>query len=355
VLGAAVVLGVGTLAACSSSGSAHPAAKRTTTKLATTTTTTAPVPTAPETGLPDPGGQSLTRPALWVKIENTPDARPQAGLASADVVYEQVTEGDITRFIALFNSDVPDVVGPIRSVRVMDADVVSPLGGIFAYSGGIPSTVALINAAPVHAVDEDAAGAAMFRDPNKYAPHNLFGRGPQLVALGGTPVPPPALFQYQSSTEQFSGDPVAVVSVGFPSGFDVQYVYDGASNTWKRSMAGVPFVDASGTQVAPTNIVVQFVNCCLDGFEGARYQTVGSGDAWIFSGGQLVKGTWQRSDRNQVTQFLDGAGQPIRLNPGRTWVELAPVGTPVGVIPGAAPATTTTTKAPATTKRTKRQ
>jgi Protein of unknown function (DUF3048) N-terminal domain/Protein of unknown function (DUF3048) C-terminal domain len=344
----------GLLAACGVGSDA--ATPKSDTTVATTTSTTAPPPPiAPETGLPDPGGQSLTRPALWVKIENTPDARPQAGLASADVVYEQVTEGDITRFIALFNSQIPDVVGPIRSVRVMDADVVSPLGGIFAYSGGIPETVALINAAPVHAVNEDAAGAAMFRDPNKYAPHNLFGRGPQLVALGGNPVPPPPLFQYLTSTEHFAGDSAAVISVGFPSGFGVQYVFDAATNTWKRSMANVPFVDASGAQVAPNNVIVQFVNCCLDGFEGARYQTVGTGDAWVFSNGQLVKGTWQRSDRTQVTQFLDGAGQPIKLTPGRTWVEFAPVGTPVYVLPGATPATTTTVapKPTATTKKTK--
>ena len=169
-------------------------------------------------------------------------------------------------------------------------------------------------------------------------------------------MPPPPLFQYLPGGEQFSGDPVAVVGVDFPSGFAVQYLYDPASNTWKRSMAGVPFVDATGTQVAPTNVIVQFVNCCVDGFEGARYQTVGSGEAWIFSAGQLVKGTWQRSDRSQVTQFVDGAGQPIRLTPGRTWVEFAPVGTPVSILPGAAPATTTTvaTTPPTSTKRRQR-
>ncbi|HKA03850.1 MAG TPA: DUF3048 domain-containing protein, partial [Acidimicrobiales bacterium] len=121
----------------------------TTTTQATTTTspptTAAAVPVAPEVGLPDPTGESLTRPALWVKIENTPEARPQSGLDQADVVYEQVTEAGITRFITLFNSEVPDVVGPIRSTRAMDSDVVSPLGGVFAYSGGIPQSVNLIS------------------------------------------------------------------------------------------------------------------------------------------------------------------------------------------------------------------
>ena len=269
-----------------------------------------------------------------MKIENTPDARPQAGLATADVVYEQVTEGDITRFIALFNSQIPDVVGPIRSVREMDPDVVSPLGGIFAYSGGIPTTVDLINAAPVNAVDEPKAGTAMFRDNTKYAPHNLYGHAADLIALGGRPVPIVPLFPYVGANEKFSGDPVLSVNVGFPSGYAVDYAYDAASNTWRRSMAGTPFVDTSGAQVAPTNVVVQFVGCCIGQFEGARYQTVGSGAAWIFSAGQLVKGTWQRSAATQVTQFVDTAGQPIALTPGRTWVEFVPDGTPVNVVPG---------------------
>jgi hypothetical protein len=344
-LAAAALLTV-VLAACG--GGSDAATPKSVTTEPATTTTAPPPPTAPETGLPDPGGQSLTRPALWVKIENTPDARPQAGLASADVVYEQITEGDITRFIALFNSKIPDVVGPIRSVRVMDADVVSPLGGIFAYSGGVPETVDLINAAPVNAVDENKAGSAMFRDNNKVAPHNLYGRGPGLLALGGKPVPIPPLFEYVSHDAKFSGEGVASVNVGFPSGYSVDYTYDPAFNTWRRSMSGAAFVDTSGAPVAPTNVVVQFVGCCVDGFEGARYQTVGQGEAWVFSNGQLVKGTWQRSDRTQVTKFLDANGQPIKLTPGRTWVEFAPTGTPVNVVPAPPPPTAAPTPAPTT-------
>src|SRR5204862_483302 len=151
----------------------------TTTEASTTTAGPAPtapaVPVAPEVGLPDPTGESLTRPALWVKVENTPEARPQTGLDVADVVYEQVTEGGITRFITLFNSQIPDIVGPIRSTRAMDSDVVAPLGGAFVYSGGIPQSVALINQAPVVAIDQTAAGPAMYRDSSRRAPHNLYG------------------------------------------------------------------------------------------------------------------------------------------------------------------------------------
>ena len=101
-----------------------------------------PPPTAPLTGLPDPSGDSLKRPAASLKVENTPDARPQGGLDQADVVYEEVVEGGITRLVAIFNSHVPDVIGPVRSVRAMDPDIVWPLGGLFAFSGGTEDNVA---------------------------------------------------------------------------------------------------------------------------------------------------------------------------------------------------------------------
>jgi len=119
--------------ACGGGGSEAATPKRTTTTAATTTTVAVPV--APLTGLADPGGASLTRPALSVKVENTDAARPQAGIDQADVLYEEVVEGGITRFVAIFNSTVPDVIGPVRSVRQEDPDIVWPLGGIFAYSG----------------------------------------------------------------------------------------------------------------------------------------------------------------------------------------------------------------------------
>jgi hypothetical protein len=331
------------LSSCGGGSSASPKHHARLNAFASSTTVVSP-PVAPETGLVDPGGQSLGRPALWVKIENTPPARPQAGLSVADVVYEEVTEGGITRFVALFNSLIPDVVGPIRSVRVMDPDVVAPVGGVFVYSGGIQPTVDLINAAPVNAVDETNAGGAMFRDTSRSAPHNLYGRGPALVALGAKPLPIPPLFGYLPPGAQFVGDPVESLTVGYDPGYAVSYAYDAASTTWRRSMDGAPFVDTSGQQIAPANVIVQFVACCLDGYEGARYQTVGSGDAWVFSAGRVMKGRWQRDDRSQVTRLVGPSRNPIALTPGRTWVEFVPVGDTVDVVSAPPLPTTTTTR-----------
>jgi Protein of unknown function (DUF3048) N-terminal domain/Protein of unknown function (DUF3048) C-terminal domain len=286
---------------------------------------------APLTGA-TPAGESLTRPALEVKIDNTAPARPQAGLDVADVVYEEVVETPFTRFLAIFNSTLPDTVGPIRSVRATDPNVVWPLGGVFAYSGGAAPNVELIRQAPVNAVDETGAGDAMFRERGRQAPLNLFGRPAGLIGKGGQPVPPKALFQYLGSNEQSTGDPASAVHMVLSSDSDPTYNYDAQSRTWKRSAGLAPFNAASGQQVAPTNVIVQFTN--YEGGAGsptAEGMTVGEGEAWVFTDGKIVRGRWVRPAKEQPARYVDAAGKPIKLLPGRTWVELVPIGSPVEV------------------------
>jgi hypothetical protein len=108
----------------------------TTTSVPTSTTTLKAGPTAPLTGLPDPSGLTKHRAALTIKIDNTPEAMPQYGIEDADVVYEEIVEGGITRLAAIFNSQLPTQVGPVRSVRRTDREIVFPIRGIFAFSGG---------------------------------------------------------------------------------------------------------------------------------------------------------------------------------------------------------------------------
>jgi Protein of unknown function (DUF3048) N-terminal domain/Protein of unknown function (DUF3048) C-terminal domain len=350
---ALAVAAAAVLAACGGSESKAATPKKTTTTPAPTTTTVA-VPTAPLTGLPDPGGASLTRPALSVKVENTPDARPQTGIDQADVVYEEVVEGDITRFVAIFNSTVPGVVGPVRSVRAEDPDIVWPIGGIFAYSGGAPVNVDAINAAPVHAVDEDSAGAAMVRNepnqPPRNAPHNLYGLGQPLFDLGGDPKPPGPLFQYLAAgAPPVGGQGVLDFHVGFQAGYDPVWTWVAATGLWARTIQGEPQTVVGGAPVAPANVVVQFTPYTGE----AEAQTVGEGDVWVFTDGVLRTGRWVRPDKGQPAKYVDAAGNLIPLRPGRTWVELLPVGAPVDVTPAPVPATTLppATVAPAAAKK----
>ena len=346
VLLAALAVGA---AACGGGGS-HVAAKK---KPAVTTKTPGP-PIAPLTGLPDPSGQSLTRPALSIKIENTPEARPQTGLDAADVVYEEITEAGITRFVAVFNSTIPPMAGPVRSGRIMDPDLLAPLGGIFAYSGGINETVQAIAATPgVNVIVDTGSDPALIRDKTKAAPHNLYAVTNLLLARGGKPVPPAPLFQYLPAGQPFAGTGVSSFTVHFDDLYRPTFTYDAASNTWKRSIGFAPFTDTDGggVQDAPTNVIVQFVGCCLNSPEGGNYQTVGNGDVDVFSAGREVQGHWARSTNTQPIQYTDVNGTPIKLTPGKTWVELYPsvfegqgVQTTANPAATIAPTTTTTTR-----------
>src|SRR5262245_23433543 len=335
------------LAACGGSDDKAQARRpaRTTTLPSTTTTTLPPV-LAPLTGLPDNGAAAVTRPALEVKIDNHPLARPQAGLAVADIVYEEIVEGSITRFMAVFNSQAPDAVGPIRSVRSMDPNLVSALGGVVAYSGGVEDNVALMRRAPAVNVDENNAGDAFFRDGSREAPHNLFGRPAQLWQRGGQPIPANPIFTYTGKGETCAGGPVQSVRVGFVKTYDPTYTYDATKGTWARTYDGTPFVEASGAQVAPENVIVQLVRYAGAGGDG---QVLGSGEAWVFCNGRGVHGQWSKPSADAPTQFTAGTGAPIRLRSGRTWVELLSTGSAVDVVAAPEPPTTTTTLPPPTT------
>src|SRR5205085_4871111 len=126
-----------------------------------------------------------TRPAVTVKIENSPPSRPQAGLDKADIVFEAVVEGGQTRFLAIFQSADADPAGPVRSVRPSDPAIVSPFGGIAAYSGGIQRFVDAMRATGLKNYDETSGGSAFRRRSDKVAPHNLYTSTPALYAKAG--------------------------------------------------------------------------------------------------------------------------------------------------------------------------
>ncbi len=326
------------LAAAACSGGDH---KSSTPATNGTSTTVAPPALAPLTGLPDPTGVAQTRPVLSVKIENTPQVRPQAGIEAADIVWNEVVEGGITRFLTMFQSQSADVVGPIRSVRLTDPSIVWPVGGIFVYSGGAPNAVRAIGQAPVTLVDENTAGDAMFRDRSRAAPHNLFGRPARLWAFGGEPVPPQPQFTYTPPRKlNAAATPATSVSIGYSRDYAVSYTWDAPTGAWLRSTAGRPFVSRSGAQIATQNVVIlPVVYRGGVGQEGAEAQLVGHGSVIVLRDGTSTLGTWERRDVGEHMTLRTAGGDLINLAPGHTWVELPDVSYTVDVVK---PATTPT-------------
>lgn len=326
------------LAGCGGKKKAEPPAPT----IPATTTTTLP-PVAPLTGLTVTDGALLARGVLAVKIDNSQAGRPQVGLEAADVVYEEEVEG-ITRLLALFHSTDADPIGPVRSYRSTDIDILIPLKPMLANSGSNNNFRKLLaGTEEIVDVGTDKLGEQNEfypRLPGYKAPYNLFAHpGAIREKSGGDLKPPPAFSPFLGTGETFTGAaavPAVHVDLKLKS-TTAAFDFDAASNTWKRSTNGTAHTVKGGAQIAPTNVIVQlipYVNTGERDRAGSPVpegKVVGTGEALVFSGGTLVKGTWSKPTADAVTTYTDSAGQPIRLQPGRTWVEMPAVGSKINV------------------------
>ena len=338
----AVSIFVFAASACSGGGTTTVARSTTTTTVApvvtrvtqTTSTTTLPtsttlavvIPSAPFTGVVSES--DLSRPAFVVKIDNAPQARPQWGINQADVVFEELVEGNITRFAAVFHSQDTENVGPVRSARTGDFELLSNLNRpIFGNSGGNPTVMELLKEVNMVLVGDTNVGrAAYWRSSEKKAPHNLLTSTSKIYASsneqGGTP---PQMFKYRSASEELSSEARQVqgVKIDF-GGHKIEYRWNTESKGWDRTQNGSLHVDHDGVQVAPDNVIVQFVRYGQSvAYAGSpEVKVIGTGNAWILTDGQLIAGKWSRPTSGSLTQFTDLEGEIILLTPGTTWIAL---------------------------------
>ena len=316
----------------------------------TTSTTAAPLgPTYPLTGLPSDDEARRTRPALVVKVDNNIGARPPVGINQADVVYEEEIEAGYTRFAAVFQSQDADPVGPIRSARISDIALLGNLNRpLLAWSGANPVTASAIRSADLVDVGFDAETDEYRRADNRPAPSNLFSTTAGLYTHAGDARFAPSLFQYRTgaaaTTSTTAADRAATTATTAPSGGgvataggrvafrsrDIAYVWDTGRAGWIRFQDGTPYADDQAQLVAPANVVFLYIDylCCPTVPGTPEAQTVGEGDAAVFTDGRFVDAHWSRPTAADVWNLTDKAtGEPILLTPGRTWVELANPGT----------------------------
>jgi Protein of unknown function (DUF3048) N-terminal domain/Protein of unknown function (DUF3048) C-terminal domain len=298
-------------------------------------------PVCPLTGVPAPGGQVPERPALAFKVDNYPTARPQSGLEDADVVFEEPVEGGITRFVAIFQCQSPNLVGPIRSARAIDAPILDQLSKpLFVHAGGINPVISLIENANL--VNEDVfTHASIVQHPaGRYAPYDTYASAAAAWALdSGDTTPPAPLYTY--STTVPAGTPVGSVHIPFSGTNDNMWTWSPFNNAWLLSIGGVPENAADGgTRIGVANIVVQTVHITygpwLENSEGGlevQAQLTGSGPLAVFRNGEEITGTWQRAALGDTTSLVAANGSAIALDPGKTWVELVPSTIPVTTAP----------------------
>ena len=313
---------------------------------ATSSTTPTSDPPCPLSGLPAPGGQVPQRPALAIKVDNYPSARPQSGIDKADVVFEEPVEGGITRWVVVFQCQEVGLVGPIRSTREVDAQILDELSKpIFVHVGGIAPVLSIIADADDFDEDVSATGSVVQNISGRYPPYDTYistSAGWGLQPSDTTP--PTPIFTY--STEAPAGTPVTSINIPYSGTNDVTWVWDATTGRWMLSYSDVPAMLSDGSQISVPNIVVQMVNITYgpwaENASGAlevESKLTGSGALMVFRDGREVTGTWQRSSLAGPTHLVSSDGSTITLQPGETWVEIVPTSIPVNTTDSAPGAT----------------
>lgn len=288
-------------------------------------------PRWPLTGLDAPSEESTHIRLVSVKIENSPEARPQTNMQMADVVYESVTEGGITRFNAIFQSQSPDTIGPVRSARLSDLYIVPEYNALFVFSGASSTVNARVNKSGIDNLSEDAGISYPFsRSSSRPRPHNLY--------LSLARLREESIKRKMKQTQDITGfafdrasaettSPIASISIPFSTANRVTWTYDPATKAYLRVNNGKKFTDAAtGKQISARNVVVmwaQHKTASRDKVGSVTYEIVlkGSGQCAVFRNGQRFDGTWQ-TDGTKPPAFRSQDGTLIKLSPGNTWFQV---------------------------------
>jgi hypothetical protein len=295
---------------------------------------------APLSGLEVTEKERTERKPMAVVVENHPDARPQSGLNKAAIVYETFAEGGITRFLAVFQENDVAEIGPVRSARPYFVEWAYSYKAFFAHVGGNIDALDMIGSLKgFYDLNQFYFGSFFWRDAKRYAPHNVYTTTAKLVEAAKTKGFPTSdtnisAYQFKKETEKDKRPINSTLKVVFNANFTVTWNYIQETNEYHRFMLGKSQTDRqAGEQIKAKNIIVMFSDFSYGktriGEQATTIRTTGSGSALFFIDGVKTTGTWKRSQGQNPTRYYDPQGVEIKLNPGTTWVEVAPTGTVV--------------------------
>jgi len=269
-----------------------------------------------------------------VQIENLITVRPQAGLQSANLVYEALAEGGITRFLAIFaGSENITKIGPVRSARPYFLSWLAEFDGLYAHCGGSPQALSEITTNNVLSINQIGGDHGYYwRDDDRPRPHNLYTSSELIArALRDKEIPANGDYDYwlfkdeAKLADRPSED--KTIKIDFStSSYEVEYQYDKEENEYLRSQAGEPHLDElTEEQITVKNVVIQYVETRLADESRLSMETIGEGEAMVFMDGAMKGTTWKKTDREDRTKFYDLNGKEIRFNAGNTWIEVLPI------------------------------
>lgn len=362
--------------ACNRAGAEETTTTTTTPTTTTSTTTTLPATTSSTTTTLPPVGNTINgleaddeladRRAIAVKIDNHPKARPQSAVQEADAVFETIVEAGLTRFIAFFHQSDSEYVGPVRSGRPTDANVIAPTGASFQFSGAQQWVKRYIAEKGVDIIPD--SGATTFRNRSRPGPHNLYGDTVAMREYADEQEfpdePPPPLFNY--GFEPTEGEPGAeIIEFHWSDQPDVVWTWDGerylrfnedqphewvaspeviaeASTTTTTTSAASTTTSGEASSADPVydnvtsgqisaDYLVVIKGSFYTAYDPARrgsgvpaIETIGEAEALVFHNGEVVRGTWSRAEHTDPFVLMDENGEEIQVEPGRLWVSYFP-------------------------------
>lgn len=276
------------------------------------------------------------RPVTGIMIENSGSARPQSGLREADVVFEAIAEGGITRFLALFQTKKPDYIGPVRSARPYYVEWAAAFDAGYAHAGGSPDGIARISQLGVKDINAFSYGSSVFfRTDDRESPHNLYTTFAGLDKVNSDKGYTSSTYKAWERKEDIPQTALAksidiIISSSF---YNVHYDYDTATNSYLRSEGGSRHLDEkSGQQLAPKNVLVMVMSNRISGQYNV-YTTTGSGAFVSFQDGVVSEGTWSRNSAKEQYTFKDKYGFDFLFNRGQTWVSIIDTRSDVSFVP----------------------
>jgi len=276
--------------------------------------------------------EAATKQAVTaVMIENSPDARPQSGLKDSGVVFEAIAEGGITRFLVLYQQEKPQLIGPVRSIRLYDAEWVAAFNASVAHVGGSAGGLVEVRNGDYRDIDQFFNAGSYWRATDRYAPHNVYTSFAKLDALNTAKGYTTSTFTGFTRIDGKASDvPTATqIDIKLSSAlYNSTYAYDKASNTYLRSQAGAPHTDREQGQIAPSVVVAMKVDESTVLQDGKReaITTIGSGAATIFQNGTVQEVTWHKTSKTGQVTYTDATGKDVPLVRGQTWIAAVPNG-----------------------------
>lgn len=274
--------------------------------------------------------EKVNRRPLAVVFDNQFGARPQAGLIKAEISYEFLVEGNITRYLGIFLINEPEVIGPIRSARPYFIEKALEFDSYFVHVGGSNQAFADIKNKKVADIDATSRGSDVFwRKNHKRMPHNMYSNYEALkhAAEKSQYRQEPQIngFKFSSSIEDMNKGEIANnINIRYSKGFEPSYIYDDENKVYERYYNGVEHKDeTSGQTLTATNIIIQEANArIIDDKLRLDMDTIGTGKGKYITTGKVIDITWKKGSYEGITKYYDESGEEIILNPGKTWVQV---------------------------------